>query len=125
MLARHPFVVVAVALAVAWYFLVGAVDRGLLVRQSSISMPCLDEYLPSGTIYTPEGSPSLPSGDYRFFPLGIDCTFRMTNGTTQNSFHPHHPQLVLGLFPLASVAGFVTTRAIVMRKRARVTPSGW
>ena len=116
MLARHPFVVVAVALAVAWYFLVGAVDRALINRQlTSVSIVCLDEYLPRGTIHNSEGQPRPPRGEYTFFPLGLDCTFTMNNGTTQSSFHPRYPQIVLGTFPLAGLVVGVTVASL--RKR--------
>lgn len=66
MARRLPVVVLLVSLCIGWYFLVAAVDRGFMIHNSpAISYPCLsNDNLPARSIYTPEGAPFLPGGDY-------------------------------------------------------------
>jgi hypothetical protein len=101
----RPFLLAAV-LSIMWYGFVGLIDAGLLVRQeSALSAPCLRD-LPEGTIHSPEGTPVSPKGEYRFVPLGLQCTFKMTDGSTVESFHPRYVQTVVAGLPMVLTAIF-------------------
>jgi hypothetical protein len=65
-----------------------------------VSVLCLNEHLPAETIHNPEGSPFLPAGKYTYMPLGIECTFTMTDGTTQRSFHPRYTETLIAGVPI-------------------------
>lgn len=100
----------AAVLSIMWYGFVGLLDRGLMVHQlPSITFPCLNEYLPSGTIHNPEGQPVQPGAEYVFVPLGLQCTYTMTDGSITQSFHPRYVQTVIAGLPL------VLTLALVAR----------
>jgi hypothetical protein len=90
----------AAVLSITWYGVVGLIDRGLMIRQlPSITWPCLSEHLPPGTIHNPEGQPVPPEGDYVFVPLGLQCTYTMTDGSTTQSFHPRYIQTAIAGLP--------------------------
>lgn len=101
MARKLPLVVLLLSLCLGWYFLVSAIDRGLLAHNSpSISDPCLSgENLPSGTIHTPEGAPIPPDGGYVFVPMGLECTYTMKDGSVQRAFHPRYVQMTIAVVP--------------------------
>lgn len=120
MVGRHPFLVLAIFFCLSWFVLVGFLDRGLLNHNAGgISGLCLGEYLPAGTIHNPEGSPVPPRGEYAFLPLGIECTFTMTDGTHQQSIHPRLTQIILGALPAAAVLAWGVARASASIRRSR------
>lgn len=95
----RPFLLAAV-LAIAWYGFVGLLDRGLMIRQlPSITSPCLSEHMPPGTLHSPEGIPP-PGGGYVFVPLGLQCIYTMTDGSTMQSFHPRPAQTAIAGLPI-------------------------
>ena len=96
----------AVLLSALWCFVVGWVDRGVMARQSGgLSFVCLTEHLPEGTMHTQEQN--LPRGTYSFIPpLGYECTFEMTDGSTVRSFHPDTGATLIGVSPTAFSLGY-------------------
>lgn len=105
----RPFLLAAV-LSILWYGFVGLVDRGAVMRlEHSITMPCLRD-LPRGTIHSPENSPPV-GGDYVFLPLGLYCSYTMTDGSTVESFHPRYIQTI--------VAGLPIVLTIIFKARSR------
>jgi hypothetical protein len=106
----RPFLLAAV-LSIMWYGFVGLVDRGALIRlEHSITAPCLTKHLPEGTIHSPENSPPV-GGDYVFLPLGLYCSYTMTDGSTVESFHPRHVQTI--------VAGLPIVLTVIFKARSR------
>lgn len=106
----RPFLLAAV-LSIMWYGFVGLVDRGAMMRlEHSITAPCLNKHLPEGTIHNPENSPPV-GGDYVFLPLGLYCSYTMTDGSTVESFHPRYIQTI--------VAGLPIVLTIIFKARSR------
>jgi hypothetical protein len=94
----RPFLLAAV-LSIMWYGTVGLVDRGLMIRQeSALSTPCLRD-LPEGTIHNPENYPPV-TARYVFLPLGLYCSYTMTDGSGLESFHPRYVQTIVGGLPI-------------------------
>lgn len=98
--SNRQVALIAAVLSLGWFLVVGFIDRGLLDRNGPMSLICLNEYLPPGTVHNPEGWPSLPVAEYRFIPLALECTFRMTDGSTTESFHPRAAQSAIAGLPL-------------------------
>jgi hypothetical protein len=91
----------AIAFSAFWFIAVGWADRGEMVRDAGLSMECHSEHLPKGTIHNPEGSPHLPRGEYRFFPiLGLECTFSMIDGTEVQTFYPNYAFTTMAALPM-------------------------
>lgn len=106
----RPFLLAAV-LSIMWYGFVGFVDRGALMRlEHSITAPCLTKHLPEGTIHNPENSPPV-GGDYVFLPLGLHCSYTMSDGSTVESFHPRYIQTI--------VAGLPIVLTVIFKARSR------
>jgi hypothetical protein len=91
---------IVVLLSLGWYLFFALLDRATVSQMTTVSGICLNEYLPPGTIHSPEGHPFLPAGEYTFMPLGIDCTFTMADGSTQRSFHPRYGATLIAGVPI-------------------------
>lgn len=112
---------IALLVSLFWYGIVRQIDFGLLDRNGPIGFLCLDN-LPPGTIYTPEGSPRMPGASYSLVPLGIECSYTMTDGNTLRTFHVRYAQSVLAALPLLLSFVWAAQLAMrsVLRKRNRV-----
>lgn len=93
--------VIAMLFSLAWYLFIAVLDRATVRQMTPVSVTCLNEHLPTGTIHNPEGSPFLPAGEYTYMPLGIQCTFTMIDGSTQRSFHPRYIETLIAVVPLS------------------------
>lgn len=106
----RPFLLAAV-LSIMWYGFVGLIDRAAVVRLDlSITSDCLNKHLPEGTIHNPENYPPV-RGDYVFLPLGLYCSYTMTDGSTVESFHPRYVQTI--------VAGLPIVLTVIFKARSR------
>lgn len=93
-------VIVAVLFSLGWYLSFALLDRATVKHGNPVSVLCLTEYLPPETIHNPEGMPFPPAGQYTYFPLGIECVFTMTDGSTQRSFEPRYEETIIAATPL-------------------------
>lgn len=83
-----------------WYAVVRQFDSGLMMRNAEEVFLCLNER-PPGTVYTDEGGgPGHPASTYTVVPLGIECLYKMTDGSTTKTFHPRYAVSVLAAFPV-------------------------
>jgi hypothetical protein len=110
----------AAILSSLWYFSIGYLDSARLNHQyTTISVFCLDER-PGGTIYTPEGAPSLPAGEYTFAPLGFTCEYVMRDGSTTRTSYPSAGATIVGALPLAATVAWFS--AVLLNKRRSRAP---
>ncbi len=113
----------AAILSGLWYFSLGYVDSVRLDRlYQTISGFCLSER-PEGTIYAPEGAPSLPSGEYTFAPLGLTCEYVMFDGSTTRTNYPSYGATVAGVLPMAVTLAWFST-VLLNHRRTRVEGRG-
>jgi hypothetical protein len=92
----------AIGLSVLWYFSIAMIASWTLNRDAGgVSSICLDEKLPEGTIYDPAVTP-YPGGDSTTFPIGFDCVFEMTDGSTLITVHPSWSGMVVAVLPTAA-----------------------
>lgn len=123
MAKKLPFVVLLVSLCIGWYFLVAAVDRGLMIHNSpAISYPCLSsDNLPADSIYTLEGAPVPPGGDYVFVPMGLECTYSMKDGSQLQVFHPRYVQMTVADIPAFALVIWGARKATYSRRGKNAT----
>lgn len=115
----RPLLLAAV-LSIMWYGFVGFLDRGLMSHQlPSLTLLCLSRYLPPGTIHNPEGQPVQPGADYVFVPLGLQCTFTMTDGSTTQSFHPRYVQTAIAGLPIVLTLVLAARSLLELRRKQR------
>lgn len=91
---------IVVLLSLGWYLFFALLDRATVRSMTPVSVLCLNEHLPPDTIHNPEGAPFLPAGHYTYLPLGIECTFTMTDGSTQRSFHARYAETLITGVPI-------------------------
>ena len=93
-------VIVAVLFSLGWYLFFALLDRAIVSQMHPVSILCLNDYLPLGSVHNPEGAPFLPAGEYTFVPLGVECVFTMTDGSIQRSFDPRYEETIIAGTPL-------------------------
>ncbi|WP_159620285.1 hypothetical protein [Arthrobacter zhaoguopingii] len=102
MILRLGAFLLALVLSIGAYFVLAYLNGAALAHPGTgISGICLDER-PEGTIYAPEGAPSLPAGTFTTFPFGIECEYIMEDGSTIHTAYPHYPPTVAAALPLAA-----------------------
>jgi 4-amino-4-deoxy-L-arabinose transferase-like glycosyltransferase len=83
-----------------WYAVVRQFDSGLMMRNAEEVFLCLNER-PPGTVYTDEGGRhGHPASTYTVIPLGVECHYKMTDGSITKTFHPQYAASVLAAFPV-------------------------
>jgi hypothetical protein len=92
----------AAILSGLWYISLGYADSAAITDQeNSIVSVCLHNR-PEGSIHTPEGGSSPPRSEYTYFPLGLECEFAMTDGSTQISKFSKYGLTIGAALPMVS-----------------------
>jgi hypothetical protein len=116
---KWRIVIVAVLFSLGWYLFFALLDRATVSHMRPVSVLCLNDYLPPGTIHNPEGMPFPPAGECTYFPLGIECVFTMTDGSTQRLTAPRYEETIIAGTPLLVSTLWGTWQVISSAKATR------
>lgn len=115
---------IVVLLSLGWYLFFAILDRATVSHMTPVSGICLNEHLPPGTIHNPEGAPFLPAGVYTYMPLGVECTFTMTDGSTQRSFYPRYGATLIAGVPIFMTLLWGAWQSITFTKQRGTSAKG-